>query len=119
MPRFATATWCHFSKIFIWFFCLCNPYVFTYFQLNMKRYSIFSLVLALALVFTLSSCGGKKDEALVAEFTAKTTEAGKLITDATDGMKKMADEHTAWAASLDEAAKAPDADAAKIEGLKK
>jgi septal ring factor EnvC (AmiA/AmiB activator) len=85
----------------------------------MKRYSIFSLVLALALVFTLSSCGSKKDEALVAEFTAKSTEAGKLITDVTDGMKKTMDEHMAWMAKLDEAAKAPKADTSKIAAMKK
>lgn len=73
---------------------------------------------ALALGFLVSSCGKKVDEAMVAEFNAKKTEAEKLITDADAGMKTMHDEHTAWGAKLDEAAKLPGMDSAKIAAFK-
>lgn len=85
----------------------------------MKRYSIFSLVFALALVFTVSSCGSKLDEAMVTEFNSKKTDAEKLITEATDGMKKITDEHTAWSGKLDDAAKMAGADTAKIGAFKR
>ena len=84
----------------------------------MKRYSILSLMFALALGFLVSSCGKKVDEAMVAEFNAKKTEAEKLITDADAGMKTMHDEHAAWGAKLDEAAKLPGMDTVKIAAFK-
>src|SRR5688572_16562154 len=84
----------------------------------MKRYSILSLMFALALGFLVSSCGSKVDEAMVAEFNAKKTEAEKLIADAETGMKTLHDEHTAWGAKLDEVAKLPGMDTVKIAAFK-
>jgi predicted nucleic acid-binding Zn-ribbon protein len=73
---------------------------------------------ALVLGFVVASCGSKVDEAMVAEFNAKKAEAEKLIADADAGMKTMHDEHTAWSAKLDEAAKLPNADTTKIASFK-
>lgn len=73
---------------------------------------------ALALGFLVSSCGSKVDEAMVADFNAKKTEAEKLIADAEAGMKTMHDEHAAWGAKLDEAAKLPGMDTVKIAAFK-
>lgn len=73
---------------------------------------------ALALGFLVSSCGKKVDEAMVAEFNAKKTEAEKLIADAETGMKSLHDDHAAWGAKLDEAAKLPGMDTAKIAAFK-
>lgn len=84
----------------------------------MKRYSILSVLFALVLGFVVASCGSKIDEAMVAEFNAKKAEAEKLVADAETGIKTMHDEHGAWSAKLDEAAKLPTADTAKIAGFK-
>lgn len=85
----------------------------------MKRTSIYSILTAFALTFLLSGCGAKRDEALVTEYNAKKTEAETLITNVNDGLKKMTDDHTAWTAKIDEAAKAPKADTAKLNGFKR
>ncbi len=83
-----------------------------------KHLSLFSMLFVFALSIALSSCGSKRDEALVTEFNAKKTEADKVITDDNALAKQITDDHTAWGAKLDEAAKAPKADTAKINGFK-
>ncbi len=83
-----------------------------------KQLAVFSLLFAVALSFTLMSCGSKRDEALVTEFNSKKTEADKVIADAQNQAKQMMDDHKAWMAKLDSAAKAPKADTTKIAGFK-
>jgi hypothetical protein len=85
----------------------------------MKKYfSFYSMLFVLALGVTLASCGAKRDEALVTEFNAKKTEADKVMNDDMAAAKQMSDDHKAWGAKLDEAAKAPKADTAKIAMFK-
>ncbi|MBS1904654.1 MAG: hypothetical protein JSS75_13185 [Bacteroidetes bacterium] len=83
-----------------------------------KHFSFFSLLFVFALGITLASCGAKRDEALVTEFNAKKAEADKVIGDDTKQAQQMMDDHKAWLAKLDEAAKAPKADTAKIAAFK-
>ncbi|MDP4218822.1 MAG: hypothetical protein Q8916_04745 [Bacteroidota bacterium] len=83
-----------------------------------KQYSILSVMFVLALSFVLTSCGAKKDEALVTDFNAKKTEADKMISSMNDNGKMMMSDHAAWTAKLDSAAKLPKADTAKIAGFK-
>ena len=78
----------------------------------MKRTALFSILTAFVLTFLLSGCGAKRDEALVTEFNAKKTEAEALITTATDGAKKMKDDHVAWAAKMADGMKMPKCDTA-------
>ena len=68
----------------------------------MKRQ--FSLgILAALLVLFVTGCGKKTDEALLTEYNAKKGEAEKVIADATEGMKKLNEEHTALNAKISEA----------------
>jgi len=82
-----------------------------------KQYSILSVMFVLALSFFLTSCGAKKDEALVTDFNAKKTDADKMLMMMTDDSKMMIADHAAWTAKLDSAGKAG-ADTAKIAGFK-
>jgi hypothetical protein len=84
-----------------------------------KQYSVLSLMFALTLSFFLTSCGAKKDEALVTEFNAKKTEADKVIAMTDADRKIMSSDHTAWTTLLDSASKKmKNADTAKINGFK-
>jgi len=83
-----------------------------------KQYSILSMMVVLTLSFLLTSCGAKKDEALVTEFNSKKTDADKMIADMQDHSKMMMADHAAWSAKLDSAGKLPGADMAKINGFK-
>ncbi len=83
-----------------------------------KNLTILSVLCALALGLTIAGCGAKRDEALVAEFAAKQTEANKVITDAQNQAKMMGDDHKVWSAKLDSLAKTPKADTTKINGFK-
>lgn len=70
----------------------------------MKHYRLVTKVLASILIGVLAiGCGKKTDEALLAEFNAKKTEAEKLIADATEGLKKLQAEHTEWMGKIDQA----------------
>jgi hypothetical protein len=82
-----------------------------------KQYSILSVVFALMLGLFISSCGQKRDEALVTDFNAKKTEADKQIAAMGDNGKMMMADHAAWTAKLDSAEKAG-GDAAKISSFK-
>ncbi len=83
-----------------------------------KNLTILSILCALALGLTIAGCGAKRDEALVAEFAAKQTEANKVITDAQNQAKMMGDDHKVWSAKLDSVAKTPKADTTKINMFK-
>jgi hypothetical protein len=83
----------------------------------MKKLSILSLMFAVTLSFVLASCGGKKDEALVAEYNAKKMAADSLMKVMDNGSKMMMTDDAAWSAKLDDAGKAG-ADAAKIADFK-
>jgi hypothetical protein len=83
-----------------------------------KQISIVSMMFVFALSLALVSCGSKRDEALVAEFNSKKTEAEKAIGDAGNLKKMMSDDHKDWSSKLDNAAKAPKADTMKIADFK-
>ncbi len=83
-----------------------------------KNLTILSVLCALALSLTIMSCGAKRDEALVAEFSAEQTKANKVIADAEAQAKMMGDDHKVWSAKLDSVAKTPKADTAKINMFK-
>ncbi|HET9137171.1 MAG TPA: hypothetical protein VFO76_11070 [Candidatus Kapabacteria bacterium] len=83
-----------------------------------KQISIVSMMFVFALSLVLTSCGSKRDEALVAEFNSKKTEAEKAIGDYGNLKKMMSDDHKDWSSKLDNAAKAPKADTMKIADFK-
>ncbi|MEI8134806.1 MAG: hypothetical protein WCH46_06970 [bacterium] len=82
-----------------------------------KQLSILSVLTVVALSFILTSCGAKKDEALIADFNSRRADADKLMKMMEDGSKQMIGDHAMWTAKLDSAAKAG-ADQAKVDGFK-
>jgi hypothetical protein len=82
-----------------------------------KQYSILAIVCALSFSLFLTSCGQKRDEALVTEFNSKKTEADSIMNVMSNGSKMMMSDHAAWSAKLDSAGKAG-ADMAKITDFK-
>lgn len=82
-----------------------------------KQYSILSVMFALMLGLFISSCGQKRDEALVTEYNSKKTEADSLTQKMMNEGKMMMADHAAWSAKLDAAAKTG-ADTAKIAWFK-
>jgi len=82
-----------------------------------KQYSILTMICALSLSLFVTSCGHKRDEALVTEFNSKKTDADKQVASMMDNGKMMMTDHAAWSAKLDSAANAG-ADTAKISWFK-
>lgn len=82
----------------------------------MKRQLIYGILTAFVLFFA-AGCGKKTDEALLTEYNAKKAEAEKVIADATDGLKKLNEEHTAWMAKISEAVATKAIDSLKGAGL--
>lgn len=78
----------------------------------MKRQFSLGILTALLVLF-VTGCGKKTDEALLTEYNAKKGEAEKVIADATEGLKKLNEEHTSWNAKISEAAATNAIDSAK------
>lgn len=78
----------------------------------MKRQFSFGILAALLVLF-VTGCGKKTDEALLTEYNAKKGEAEKVIADATEGLKKLNEEHTALNAKISEASTTKAIDSAK------
>ncbi len=78
----------------------------------MKRQFSFGILAALLVLF-VTGCGKKTDEALLTEYNAKKGEAEKVIADATEGLKKLNEEHTTWNAKIAEATGSKAIDSAK------
>jgi hypothetical protein len=69
----------------------------------MKRFQLsLGILAAFVVMLSAAGCGKKTDEALLTEYNAKKGEAEKVIADATEGLKKLNEEHSAWMAKISE-----------------
>ena len=66
----------------------------------MKRSQLSLGILAAFVMMLFVGCGKKVDEALLTEYNAKKAEAEKVIADATEGLKKLNEEHSDWMAKI-------------------
>jgi len=84
----------------------------------MKRLQLsLGMLSAFLLVFFVTGCGKKADEALLTEYNAKKAEAEKVIADATAGLKKLSEEHASWTTKITEASTAKAIDSVKVTVL--
>jgi hypothetical protein len=83
----------------------------------MKRSQLSLGILAAFVVMLFVGCGKKADEALLTEYNAKKGEAEKVIADATEGLKKLNEEHSGWMTKISAASTSKAVDSTKATML--